>query len=118
MSVYALVASLGGGNFDNFATSFGVVSGAEVFLRMGDLLLCLTGLLLVMEWAKSSDTTRKGMIDVGLSIILMCVAWVFFFTWEPFGTATWLILCFIQSADAIGGGWVSVEAARRDFGAD
>lgn len=110
--------SLPFGNVDVRAGgSFTLLSGATVTLSLGSLILLIAGALMVLEVAKSADTSHKALIDAGLSIGLMVIAWLFFFTVPLFGTATFLILCAMQTVDGIGGTLVSIQAARRDWGA-
>jgi len=98
-------------------TVFTLISGSKVALSLGDLILLIAGGLMVLEVAKSADTSHKALIDAGLSIGLMVIAWLVWLTVPMFGSATFLILTVMQTVDGIGGTLVSIQAARRDWGA-
>lgn len=97
--------------------SLTLISGATVNLSLGDIILLVAGALLVLEIAKSADTSHKALVDAGLSIGLTVLCWIFFLTVPIFGTATFLILAAMQTADGLGGTLVAIQAARRDWGA-
>jgi len=92
-----------------------IVTVGGVTLTGGFVALACAGLLLPFEIAKSADTGTKGIIDVGLSVILFCALWMTFVLSDFAQTPYFLILCLLQTADALGGGTVAIISARRDF---
>ena len=90
--------------------------GAE--MTGGFVALAVAGVVLPLEIAKASDTGMKGLIDTGLSIFLFCFMWLCFASAmnAEFRSPYWVILCLIQTGDALGGTVVTIVAARRDFG--
>ena len=65
--------------------------------------IAIAGVVLPLEIAKASDTGIKGLIDTGLSIFLFCFMWLMFAANLEFRSPYWVILCLIQTGDAIGG---------------
>jgi hypothetical protein len=117
MIIYvALSLPLGQVDIRHFST-LPLISGAKLALSLGDLILLIAGGLMVLEVAKSADTSHKALIDAGLSIGLMVLCWIAWLVIPMFGTATFLILTVMQTVDGIGGTLVSIQAARRDWGA-
>lgn len=92
-----------------------IISVNGVSLTGGFVALACAGLVLPFEIAKSADTGTKGLIDVALSVVLFACLWIMFVTQGYAQTPYFLILCLLQTADALGGGTVAIISARRDF---
>ncbi|MEO0955665.1 MAG: hypothetical protein AAFU81_01635 [Pseudomonadota bacterium] len=92
-----------------------ILSIAGIPLTGGFVVLALAGLLMSLEIAKSADTGIKGIMDLAFSVVLFAIGWVVLFTQDFAQTEYFLILCLLQTADALGGGTVAIISARRDF---
>lgn len=88
---------------------------AGIPLTGGFVALAVAGLLMSLEVAKSADTGMKGIMDLAFSVCLFAVLWILLFTQDFARTDYFLILCLLQTADALGGGTVAIISARRDF---
>lgn len=106
--LYWYFAAVGGLDSD-------ALSVAGISLTGGFVVLAIAGLLMSLEVAKSADTGIKGIMDLAFSVMLFAVGWVTFFTQDMAATPYFLILCLLQTADALGGGTVAIISARRDF---
>ena len=100
--------------------SNGLINGyvftiAGIPLTGGFVVLGLAGLCMSLEVAKSADTGMKGIMDLAFSVCLFAVLWILLFTQDFARTDYFLILCLLQTADALGGGTVAIISARRDF---
>lgn len=116
MALYSVFALTGDMGATSTIISLPMISGDVVQLSAGDVLLCVAGALLIFEIAKAADTSSRALVDMALSIVLCVVSWLALFILPGYGTATWVVLVWMQTADAIGCTLVSVQAARRDWG--
>lgn len=92
-----------------------VLTLAGIPLTGGFVVLGLAGALMSLEVAKSADTGMKGIMDLAFSVCLFAILWILLFTQDFARTDYFLVLCLLQTADALGGGTVAIISARRDF---
>ncbi len=92
-----------------------MMSGATLSLT-GNVLFILLGLFfLYVEIFKATRTDKTSMIEQSLSMMLFVVFLVEFLLVKSAGTATFLVLTFIQLLDVMAGFTVTVSTARRDL---
>lgn len=92
-----------------------VLTLAGIPLTGGFVVLAFAGAVMSLEVAKSADTGMKGILDLALSVCLFAILWILLFTQDFAQSPYFLVLCLLQTADALGGGTVAIISARRDF---
>lgn len=121
--IYSLIA-LGVGGVahhdvsDTLAHTFVVplFSGDKWKLSIGDLLVILGLVLLFVEIVKATRTTRRALINHGLSMVVFVIALIEFITLRGFGTSTFFFILLMCFFDVVAGYTISVVAAEHDLG--
>jgi hypothetical protein len=94
---------------------FGMMSGAQFTLTVGDVLVLAGLFLLFLEILKSVRTGSSTVLDHILSTAVFIAALVEFLLMAPAGTGTFFILMTIALVDVVAGYSVSIGTARRDI---
>lgn len=120
--IYSLVAlGVGVTHHDAYATlnsamTIHLFSGDEWKITIGDLLVILGLVLLFIEIVKATRTTRRALINRGLSMVVFVIALIEFITLRGFGTSTFFFILLMCFFDVIAGYTISVIAAEHDLG--
>ena len=85
-------------------------------LTAGDLFVVLSLGLLFVEVVKSVYTGAQGIINHGLSVLVMIICCILFATSAAHETPQFLFLTMMALLDVVAGFVISIVAARRDFG--
>lgn len=111
-----LVIGMGGGlMLDADIYSVTLASGAELYLRAGDL-FTLAGLVaLFFEMLKAARAGTGTIIDHMLSTVAFVVALVCFLLVDYCGTSSFFLLTVMALIDVVAGFSVSIFASRRDY---
>lgn len=107
------------GPIDDYNSPFftlALPSGAVSYVTVGHGITLLGAAALTLEWAKSADTSTKGIIDSVLSVLLAIAFMLLYILMPQFGSATFLVLVALQMCDGIGGIVTPIVSGRRDFG--
>lgn len=120
--IYSLIAlGVGVTHHDTYKTLSSVTtiplfSGDKWLLSVGDMLVILGLVLLFIEIVKATRTTRRALINHGLSMIVFVVALIEFITLRGFGTSTFFFILLMCFFDVVAGYTISVVAAEHDLG--
>jgi hypothetical protein len=98
-----------GHTFDMFSTDRWNVT-------IGDLLILLSLGLLFVEIVKATRTTRRELLNHGLSAIVFVVALIEFITVKGFSTSVFFFIVAMAAFDVVGGYTISIVAAEHDLG--
>jgi hypothetical protein len=102
--------------FQHVLLSVTMISGATWSLRVGDLVVITTLVLLFVELIKATRTGGNSIVDHALSMILFVVCIIEFLTVERAATSTFFIILFVTLIDVVAGFSITIRGARRDFG--
>jgi hypothetical protein len=114
MLLYAMLGENGG--LDAPFSSWTMPSGTVTSINAGTGIIALGIVFLAFEMTKATSTGLRGIIDMVLSVFLLCGAMVVHMLFARFGSATFFILVLMQALDVIAGVIISVKVARRDIG--
>ena len=92
-------------------------SGGMWHLALGDILLVIGLGLLFFEILKATRTGGASIIDHAFSMIVFVVCLILFLIWTRAATSTFFLLMLMAMIDVIAGFSVTLNAARRDYGA-
>jgi hypothetical protein len=101
---------------ENPLITISLISGDKWTLKVGDLFLLVSLVLLFVEVVKATRTTTKELINHGLSMLTFVIALILFITVKGFATSTFLLMTFMTLFDVIAGYTISVVAAEHDLG--
>ena len=90
-------------------------SGAEFYLKVGDLFVVAGLVALFFEIIKAARLGAGTIVDHMLSTATFIVALVEFLLVQFCGTATFFFLMIMSLTDVVAGYSVSILAARRDY---
>jgi len=117
--VYNVIAILGGVEWlTSPLVTLTLFSGAELPVRLVDILVVTALLFLFVELLISVRAHTRAVINHSLSMIVLLVCVVEFLLVSWCGTAAFLYLTLIAMVDVMAGFSVSIIAARRDVGVD
>lgn len=115
LAIYNIVAFLFRAGFDDTLFSIRMLSGADLNVSTGDLLIIFSILLLFVEILKATRFGVKSIIDHMLSFIVFVVALGEFIMVRQAATPTFLLLLVICVVDVVGGFSISIRTAQRDL---
>ncbi|HEY5047291.1 MAG TPA: hypothetical protein VII49_04640 [Rhizomicrobium sp.] len=96
--------------------NFHMFSGDVWSVTIGDLLILLTLGLLFFEIVKSTRTSRRELLNHGLSAIVFVIALVEFIVMKGFSTSTFFFIVAMTAFDVVGGYSISIAAAEHNIG--
>ena len=118
---YAVIVIFSGGDpsaaaslMDNTIFQVPLVSGPWS-MKVGDLLIILSMLVLFIELVKSAGTGTATIINHGLSMAVFVIAMVLFLLVGRFGTSVFFLITMMALMDTVAGFVVTIVAARRDL---
>lgn len=118
---YAVIVIFSGGDpsaaaalMDNTIFQVPLVSGPWA-MKVGDLLIILSMLVLFIELVKSAGTGTATIINHGLSMAVFVIAMVLFLLVGRFGTSVFFLITMMALMDTVAGFVVTIVAARRDL---
>ena len=91
-------------------------SGDIWSVTIGDLFILLSLGLLFFETIKATRTTRRELLNHGLSAITFVVALVEFIVMKGFSTSVFFFITTMTAFDVVGGYTISIVAAEHDLG--
>lgn len=115
LAIYNIIAFLFRAGFNDTLFTIGMLSGAELNVTTGDLLIIFSVLLLFVEILKATRFGMKSIVDHMLSFIVFVVALVEFIMVRQAATSTFLLLVVICIVDVVGGFSISIRTAQRDL---
>jgi len=98
------------------SVSFHMFSGDLWSFTIGDLLLLISLILLFIEIVKSTRTTRRELLNHGLSAVTFVIALILFITAKGFSTSTFFFITAMTAFDVVAGYTISIVAAEHDLG--
>ena len=112
---YFVLYSLSGISLDAKMIGFLLPSGDPFDLRMGELLIGLTAVLLFVEMVNSTNANTSALLNHGLSMLLFLVCAGLFLFMPRFGTGIFFVITVLIFIDVIAGYSISILRARRDL---
>jgi hypothetical protein len=94
---------------------FQMMSGGELGITPGDLMIAGSVGILLIEMLKSARLSRRTIVDHLLSMVLFVGMLVEFMTVKAVVSTTFFLLLVISFVDVTGGFAVSIRAAQRDI---
>jgi hypothetical protein len=85
-------------------------------ISLGDLLILLTLVMLFIEVVKSTRTTRRELLNHGLSAIVFVIALIEFITMKGFSTSVFFFIVAMAAFDTVAGYTIGIVAAEHDLG--
>ena len=122
--IYALVASgygvFGHHTMQDFVNAplhtFTMFSGDRWTITASDLLILVALGMLFIEVIKATRTTRRELLNHGLSALVFVAALILFITTRGFSTSVFFFITTMAAIDVIGGYTISIVAAEHDLG--
>lgn len=122
--IYALIA---GGNgvaghdvMEHFLArplvGFQMISKDHWDFSTGDLLILIGLAMLFIEVIKATRTTRRELLNHGLSAVVFVIALILFITTKGFSTSVFFFITVMAAIDVVGGYTISIVAAEHDLG--
>jgi hypothetical protein len=115
LALYNIIAFLFSLGFKDTVFTVHMMSGADLGVTTGDLLLILSILLLFVEILKATRFGVKSIVDHMLSFVVFVVALGEFLMVKQAATSTFLLFLVICVVDVVGGFSISIRAAARDY---
>jgi hypothetical protein len=95
---------------------FHMFSGDQWDFAVGDLFILLGLGMLFMEVIKATRTTRRELLNHGLSAVVFVIALILFITTRGFSTSVFFFITVMTAIDVVGGYTISIVAAEHDLG--
>ncbi|HEY2446167.1 MAG TPA: hypothetical protein VGI20_10550 [Rhizomicrobium sp.] len=95
--------------------TFHMFSGDAWDITLGDLLILLGFICLFVEIVKATRTTRRALVNHGLSVLVFIVALVEFIVVKGFSTSVFFFILTMSAFDVVAGYTISVVAAEHDL---
>ncbi|HEX3665871.1 MAG TPA: hypothetical protein VHU23_11625 [Rhizomicrobium sp.] len=96
--------------------TFHMFSGDLWDFNLGDLLVTLGFVCLFIEIVKSTRTSRRALVNHGLSVLVFVIAIIEFIVVRGFSTSVFFFIMVMTAFDVIAGYTISVVAAEHDLG--
>ena len=116
--IYLIVAASDRATIDAGLFEMGLPSGAVWQFSVHHLFMVLGLILLYVEIAKATRTTRVAIGDHALSLAVFIICMILFLLVEIAGTSTFLLITLLELVDVVAGFTVTIAGARRDLGYD
>lgn len=95
---------------------FHMFSGDQWDFAYGDLFILLGLAMLFVEVIKSTRTTRRELLNHGLSAVVFVIGLILFITTRGFSTSVFFFIVVMTAIDVVGGYTISIVAAEHDLG--
>jgi hypothetical protein len=115
LAIYNIIAFLFTTGFGDTLFTIHMMSGADLNVSTGDLLIIFSILLLFVEVLKATRFGVKAIMDHILSFIVFVAALAEFIMVKQAATPTFLLLLVICFVDVVGGFSISIRTAQRDL---
>lgn len=115
-AIYNIVAFVFRTGFTDTVFTVRLMSGADMSVSLGDLLIVVSLFFLFLEIVKATRLGTKSIVDHILSFALFVVMLGEFITVKEAATSTFLAIMVISLVDVIGGFSVTIRTAERDIG--
>ena len=96
--------------------TFHMFSGDAWDVSLGDCLVTLSLVFLFIEIVKATRTTRRAILNHGLSMLTFIAALIEFIAVKGFSTSTFFFVLFMCLFDVVAGYTISIVAAEHDLG--
>lgn len=95
---------------------FNMMSKDHWDFSLGDLIVLVSIAMLFMEVIKATRTTRRELLNHGLSAVTFVIALVLFITTRGFSTSVFFFITVMAAFDVVAGYTISIVAAEHDLG--
>ena len=114
-AIYNIIAFLMPGvSWSGTLATVHMKSGADWAMSGGDVLVTLAVLLLFVEMVKVVRTGKRGVVDHGLSLLLLLAMLAEFVLVKQAASATFFLLVVLSFFDVLGGFTLTQRSARSD----
>jgi hypothetical protein len=96
--------------------TFHMFSGDDWDFSIADSLILLSLMMLFFEVIKATRTTRRELLNHGLSVLTFVAALVEFITLRGFSTSVFFFIMIMAAFDVVAGYTISIVAAEHDLG--
>jgi hypothetical protein len=96
--------------------TFSMFSGDKWDISLGDLIILIALLMLFFEVIKATRTTRRELLNHGLSALTFVIALILFITTKGFSTSVFFFVTAMTAVDTIAGYTIGIVAAEHDLG--
>ncbi len=96
--------------------TFHMFSGDDWDFSIGDSLILFSLTMLFFEVIKATRTTRRELLNHGLSVLTFVAALVEFITLRGFSTSVFFFIMIMAAIDVVAGYTISIVAAEHDLG--
>lgn len=90
-------------------------SGVSWTMKMSDILMLLTLILLFVELLKATYTSTASLLDHGLSMLVFVACLVEFIVYQKAATSVFFFITIATLIDVIAGYTIGIRVARRDL---
>ena len=95
---------------------FDMISKDHWDLSLGDLLILVSLVMLFVEIVKATRTTRRELLNHGLSAVTFVIALILFITTRGFSTSVFFFIVAMTAFDTVAGYTIGIVAAEHDLG--
>ena len=96
--------------------TFHMFSGDSWDFSLGDMVLTVGFVCLFIEVLKATRTSRRQLINHGLSVLVFVIALVEFIVVKGFSTSVFFFVLVMTAFDVVAGYTISIVAAEHDLG--
>jgi hypothetical protein len=97
-------------------TTFHMFSGDAWDFNLGDLVLSIGFVGLFVEVLKATRTSRRQLVNHGLSMLVFVIALIEFIVVKGFSTSVFFFVVVMTAFDVVAGYTISIVAAEHDLG--
>ena len=97
-------------------STFHMFSGDAWDFSLGDVVLSIGFVCLFVEVLKATRTTRRALVNHGLSVLVFVVALIEFIVVKGFSTSVFFFVVVMTAFDVVAGYTISIVAAEHDLG--
>lgn len=112
---YNVLAFVTATPFDAEIARLPMISGADWVIRVRDVLIAATMLLLFVEILKATRIGGNSLVDHALSTIVFIICLIEFLVVPEAATSLFFFITLVTLIDVIAGFSVTIRAARRDL---
>jgi hypothetical protein len=96
--------------------TFHMFSGDGWDFSLGDIVLTVGFVCLFVEVLKATRSTRRELVNHGLSVLVFVIALVEFIVVKGFSTSVFFFVLVMTAFDVVAGYTISIVAAEHDLG--
>jgi hypothetical protein len=96
--------------------TFRMFSGDSWDFSLGDLVLTLGFICLFIEIVKATRTSRRALVNHGLSMLVFVITLIEFIVVKGFSTSVFFFILIMTAFDVVAGYTISVVSAEHDLG--